>query len=150
MVKLNLTIVAIVLSCIAIVLSIAQPTINFFSSMTQVGKPSFSISVMDFYVFTAFTRITIRNNGTATAHNVWVNLIFFAPTLPNWEATETIPEISASASIEIEIPIGRFQLESTVPEGPWFYNATSYEAYIHVKCEESIPTASFHFEHFIT
>jgi hypothetical protein len=118
---------------------------------TESGKPSFSISgATEFYVFYTFTRITLTNNGTATAHDVRVNLIFTAPALQNWEATEFLSEINKSESPMMEIPIGYYQLNSTVPNGEWFSNVTSYEAYVHVKCQELETTTSFHFQHFIT
>jgi hypothetical protein len=120
---------------------------------TESEKPSFSISgATEFYVFYTFTRIYLTNNGTTTAHDVRVNLIFYGNTLENWEATEFLSEINEGESIMIEIPIGYYQLNSSVPSfyGQWFTNVTSYEAYVHIKCRELETTTSFHFQHFIT
>lgn len=150
--KPSLTAIAIILSVIAIVISLIQPTYNFLITMnkTENGTPSFSISGPDFYVFYTFTRITLRNNGTATAHGVRLNLIFTANALQNWEATEFLSEINQDAPTTIEIPIGYYQLNSTVPIGQWFSNVASYEAYVHITCQELEQTTSFHFQHFIT
>jgi hypothetical protein len=118
---------------------------------TENGEPSFHISgPTEFYVFYTFTRITLTNNGTASTHDVKVQLIFTAPTLQNWQATQFLSEINESESIVMEFPIGYYQLNSTVPEGEWFTNVTSYEAYVHVTCRELDSTTSFHFQHFIT
>jgi len=151
--KPSLPTIAIILSVIAIVISLIQPTYNFLTSMnkTESGIPSFSISgTTDFYVFYTFTRITLSNWGNATAHNVRANLIFTGPALPNWEATESLSEINKDETVMIEIPIGYYQLNSTVPKGEWFSNVTSYEAYVHITCQELEQTTTFHFQHFIT
>lgn len=150
--KASLATIAIILSVIAIVISLSQPTYNFLTTMnkTENGTPSFDIFGPDFYVFYTFTRITLRNNGTATAHGVRLSLTFTANALQNWEATESLSEISKGDSVMVEIPIGYYQLNSTVPSGEWFSNVTSYEAYVHIKCQELGQTTTFHFQHFIT
>jgi len=153
--KPSLSLVAITLSIIAIIMSLSQPTYNFLTTMnkTESGKPSFSMSApFDFYVFSTFTRITLSNTGTATAHDVQVQLIFFGSALENWEATEFIPEINKSKSVMLEFPIGYYQLNASILSlfGQWFTNITSYEANVHVKCNELDSTTSFHFQHFIT
>lgn len=150
--KQSLATIAIILSVIAIVISLIQPTYNFLTSTskTENGTPSFSMSGPDFYVFYTFTRITLRNNGTATAHGIRLSLIFTASALQNWDATEFLSEISKGESVMIEIPIGYYQLNSTVPNGEWFSTVSNYEAYVHITCQELETTSSFHFQNFIT
>jgi len=150
--KPSLVTIAIILSVIAIVISLIQPTYNFLTttSKTQSGLPSFYLGNTDFYVFNTHTRITLHNFGNATAHDVRLNLIFTGPALPNWEATEFLSEIDEGESVLIEFPTGYYQLNSAVPNGQWFTNATSYEAYVHVTCQELEQTTTFHFQHFIT
>lgn len=135
--------VAIVLSCLAIVISLIQPTYNYYimSITKEEGIPSFSIwggpDFSDFYTFSTFTRITIWNNGTATAHNVKVELTFYNPPAYGYEATQFIPEIQDDARVMIKFPIGDYHLESTIPDwNGYFTNASRYEAYVHITCKE--------------
>ena len=147
--KVNLSIIAISLSCIAIIISLIQPTYNFLISINQQGEPSFNISF--FEVLGAFTRFAIRNNGTSKAENVQVHVIFSAPTLPNLETSEFISEIQKGDSITIRIPIGQHQLKSTIPDlNGWFTNASEYIAYIHITCDELVGSRSFQFENFVS
>jgi hypothetical protein len=119
---------------------------------TESGKPSFSMGRTDFYVHYTFTRINLRNNGTATAHDVRVTVIFFGSTLQNWEMTEFLYQLNASDSVMIEIPVGYLQLNSSVPSffGEWFTNVTSYEADVHIRCRGLQSTTTFLFQNFIT
>jgi hypothetical protein len=146
--KQSLVTVALVLSVIAIIISVIQPTYNFLTAMnkTENGTPSFNISGPDFYVFQTFTRITLRNNGTATVHDVNLNLFFTGFGLPTWEATEFVSEIDKSQSVVFEIPIGFYQLTSISS----FNNVSSYEALVHITCKELGSTTTFQFQHFIT
>lgn len=144
--KSSLTIIAICLSSIAIVISLAEPVYNFLRDKEE-GTPSFD--VYEFRVSRTSTRLKIDNNGTGTAHNIRIHLIFGASALPNWEATEFIPEIRETYSVHIEIPIGQYHLQSTVPEEQWFTNAPHYEAYVHITSDELFTPTSFHFENFI-
>jgi len=138
----RLSVISAVLSIIALVASLGV----FFHSERplQTGKPSFDIDApVDFYIFETFTRLTLRNNGTATAHNIRVNIIFTGVWVPNWEVTEFIPELSANDVVVLEIPIGTQQLRSIKP--PYYGNSSSYEALVHITCNE-LPTAtSFYF-----
>jgi len=144
----NLSVVAIALSILAIVVSLAQPTYNLLVEISRKqGKPSFAI---DFYVFETFTLLHIQNNGTDTAHNIQVFLLFTAPQLKQWNAIQYIPEIKENKSKKITIPIGRYQLESAVPEGQSSTNVTDYEADVLIKCNELVSATSFHFKNFIT
>jgi len=149
--KPSLVTIAIILSVIAIAISLSQPTYNFLMTMnkTENGTPSFSISGPDFYVFYTFTRITLTNNGTATAHDVGLGLTFYNPPLGNWEATEFVSEIGTNESVEFEIPIGYYQLNSSIPAVS-FVNASSYEAFVQITCKELASTTTFQFQHFMT
>lgn len=147
--KINLSMVAIVLAGIAVVISLSQPVYHFLVNVNRSdeGKPSFN--VYDFYVFHTFTRLYIRNNGTVTAHNVGINLVFTGFALSNWEATQFIPETREGFAVMLEFPIGQYQLESTVPEGQWFTNASDYKAVVHIICNELVVPRTFHFQDFI-
>ena len=106
---------------------------------TKLGKPSFYMSPIDLYVFGTFTRISIRNNGTATAHNIKVYIIFtgiYSPDfVPNWEITDFIPELQPDKMTELSIPIGQQQLIDSI-RGLYQGNLTSYDILIHVTCDE--------------
>jgi len=144
----NLCVVAIALSILAIVVSLAQPTYNFLVGINRKqGKPSFAI---DFCVFETFTLLEIENNGTDTAHNIAVNLIFRAPQIKDWNAIQFIPEIKENKSKLLAIPIGRYQLESAIREEQTSANVTDYEADVLIKCDELVSAASFHYEKSIT
>ena len=148
--KINLSIVAIVLATIAIIISLSQPTDQFLVNInsSDEGKPAFN--VYDFYIFHTFTRLYIRNNGTATAHNIGINLIFTGFALSNWEATQFIPEIREGFAVILEFPIGQYQLESTIPEGQSFTNVSQYEAIVHITCNELAVPRTFNFQDFIS
>ena len=144
----NLSSVAIALSILAIVVSLAQPTYNFLVGISRKqGKPSFAI---DFTMFETFTLINIKNNGTDTAHNIEVILIFRAPQLKDWNANQFIPEIKENKSKLLAIPIGHYQLESAIREGQSSTNVTDYEADVLIKCDELVSGTSFHYKNFIT
>lgn len=150
---MKIAIIAIVLSIVALAVSVAQPTYNLLTSNTSGGQPSFSIQSFDLEV--TFTRIIIRNNGTGTAHNIRVELIYTTMTtggsLPNHEAIQFIPEIATGEATMLVYPIGTYDLNATVP---WYLQSTSistYEAYVHIECKElGHMTTSFHFQHFIS
>lgn len=152
--KLNLSVIGIILSIIAIILSILLPA--YYLSMNTVkpetGKPSFDFDTGVFVVQPTFTRIAIINNGTATAHNIRVQLIFTASFLRNWQATEFLSQLNATDSAEIEIPIGSSHLKSNMSS--YFVgqtvDATTYELWVHTTCNELDSMTSFHFENFIT
>ena len=143
----NLSLVAVALSIVAVVVSLAQPTYNFLVGISRKpGKPSFAL---DFYVFETFTLLNIGNNGTDTANSIQVCLILRAPQLKGWTAIQFIPEIKENKSKMLTIPIGRYQLESAIPEGQSSTGLTDYEADVLIKCNELV-SASFHYENFIT
>ena len=147
-VKPSLSVVAVVLSSVAIVVSLAQPAYNLFmsSNKQEEGKPSFDL--FNFYVAYTYTYIGIDNNGTATAHNVFVTFYFLKPLNSNfeWATIECIPEIREGGSAILTIPVGRYHLESTYPGT----NATDYEVHVAVFCvhEQSEIHADFHLEDF--
>ena len=148
--KVNLNVVAVCLSCIAIVISLAFPLYDYIVSLERQQEqetPSFDL---DFLIVHTYTLLRIENNGTATAHNIEVRLMFEGSALPSWETTEFIPEIERDVKIYLYIPIGKYQLETAIPEGNWFTNATFYEAHIYIFCNELDLTSTFHFENIIS
>jgi hypothetical protein len=70
--------------------------------------------------------------------------------LPNHQAIEYIPEIAVGDTAMLDYPTGASDLNVTVP---WYAQSTSistYEAYVHIQCNELgyMPT-SFTFKNFI-
>ncbi len=114
--KLNLPLIAVILSIIATVVGLSQPIYSFMTKTeTDSGEPSFSLSTpgRNFLLDYTYSRIYVYNNGTATAHNVKVWLIYTAAALSNWDATEFLPQLQKSEYEIIEIPIGYYHLNST-------------------------------------
>jgi hypothetical protein len=152
--KLNLSVLALILSLAAIILSVALPSYyrSIDTSKTETGTPSFDLDTDIFVVMSTFTRIAITNNGTATAHNIKVQMIFTAPFLKNWEATEFVSQLNTTDVVEMEIPIGTSHLSSNMSsyfEGQ-IVDATTYEVYVHITCDELDSMTSFHLENIIT
>jgi hypothetical protein len=130
--------VSITLSIIAISLGIANLLLIVNPFQTQVGKPSFYIEDYPYgvYPFSTFTRIRLENNGTATAHNIQVDII-----AGSFEYSEFIPELSylfyyGRDEVTISVPIGTNQLRSPT------------QLYIYITCNElpsSTTATTFHF-----
>ena len=149
--KLNLAAVAIVLSLVSITLSLAQPTYNFLVSTNQTtGIPDFSVEQFD--VVKTHTLVHIRNNGTATAHNVWVTLNFETQYLtPQWTTSENIPEIEPNNVSHNYLPIGTHQLKSTIPSDLWAnYDSIVYEITVGIYCREIPEWAYSRFSYNVT
>lgn len=125
----RLAIVSIVLSIIAISLSgiTLVYLINPLLLSPQIGKPSFDVISVD--TFYTFTRIYLQNNGTATAHNVQVNIILEG----KYENVWFIPKLIPHRSVAFGIPMGRQQFE----------HATLH---VHIECDELLTTTSFQFD----
>lgn len=146
--KLSLSTIAVILSTISLVISIAQPTYNLIMiNSRQQGKPSFELA--NFYVSYTYTLIEIRNNGTATARNVIVTFYFLRPPSPNstyrsyeWATTEFMEEIREGESGFMLVPVGSYHLESTYQN----INATDYSARVTAHCEQA--ENLFYLEHF--
>jgi hypothetical protein len=144
--------IAVALSVIAVVVTVGPPAYNFISDQLvakTATAPDFAVTT--FTVDDTATLITIRNNGTAVAHNVRVRLMFYGSGLTQWAMTEFVPEIGSNAETIVVMPIGKYQLESAIlPE--MNVSANSYEADVGITCNE-LPepfTNEFYFTHFIT
>ena len=137
--KLNLSLVAIILSIIAIIVILFQPTYNFLVNMnTESGRPSFSVSEGDFTSKT-YTEISFTNNGTAIAHGIRMSLDFRAPGHGTWDVTEILPELGINKSLYIKIPT------------PWYgANITNYETNVYIDCDELNEMLHFQFQHSMT
>ncbi|MEM2147628.1 MAG: hypothetical protein QXJ94_03375 [Candidatus Bathyarchaeia archaeon] len=135
----NLSVIAVILSTIALTISLTQPMYNLIiNNSEQQGKSSFELA--DFYVSYTYTLIEIRNNGTATAKNVIVTFYFLKPPSSNssyrpfeWTTTEFIEEIKEGESALMAVPVGSYHLESTYQN----INATDYSAKVIVHCEQA-------------
>jgi hypothetical protein len=147
----NLSVIAVVLSTIALTISLTQPMYNLIiNNSGQQCRPSFELA--NFYVSYTYTLIEIRNNGTATAKNVIVTFYFLRPPSLDsnfrpfeWATTEFIEEIREGESAFMSVPVGSYHLESTYQD----INATDYSAEVIVHCEqaENLNTV-FYLEHF--
>jgi hypothetical protein len=147
----NLPVIAVILSTIALIVSLTQPMYNLIIiNGRQQGKPSFELA--SFYVSYTYTLIEIRNNGTATARNVIVTFYFLRPPSLNstyrpyeWATTEFMEEIREGESGFMSVPVGSYHLESTYQN----INAADYSARVTVHCEqaENLNTI-FYLEHF--
>lgn len=149
--KPNLCTVAVVLSAVALIASLAQPTYNLINSLKQQGQPSFELAV--FSVTYTHTVIEIRNNGSATANNVHVTSYFwrrlnisYVYRYPDWATSASMPVIKQDRTEVLIIPVGRYHLESAFSGT----NVTDYVARISVFCvyEETEIHATFDLDHF--
>lgn len=147
--KLDLSIVAVILSIIAVGVSLAKPISDYVSNtgIAEEGEPSFKIIKFDF--FETYTRIYIQNNGTAHAHNILVSLYFNGSSLQPWAETQSMAELNDTTWVPLSFPIGRLQLESTLPSGE-LANATRYQCDIFIYCNEMKYPTNFHYDQIIT
>jgi len=143
--KPNLSKIAILLSIIAIAISIAQPIDSYFRSVHEremeelAGKlkPQFSPSIGDLAVYHRYTIVYLVNYGNATAHNIFVSLYFLAGDDWNTEirSSQFVPEIQPEDSAMVMFPIGETDLELAISESMGL-NITDYEADVFIKCNE--------------
>lgn len=147
--KLSLSLVAVVLSIIAVGVSLAKPISDYANRMgkAEEGEPSFNVIKFDF--FGTYTRIYIQNNGTAAAHNIRVVLYFNGSGLEPWEETQSLAELKSTRWEPLSFAIGRLQLESTLaPEE--LANAAEYQCDIFIFCNEMTDPMNFHYDRVIT
>jgi hypothetical protein len=147
--KLDLSILAVILSIIAVGVSLAKQISDYVSNtgIAEEGEPSFKIIKFDF--FETYTRIYIQNNGTAHAHNILVSLYFNGSGLQPWAETQSIAELNDTIWVPLSFPIGRLQLESKLPPGE-LANATTYQCDIFIYCNEMKYPTNFHNDQIIT
>lgn len=123
----TLTAISLALSVIAIAVSITPPISSFLTTMNrEEGKPSFDIA--NFYVNKFDTKIILKNNGTATAHNVKVYIGYSALYVSS--ASQFLPEINNDDSAVLRMLIGTFHLAY----GDSLYR--NYAAHITIECDE--------------
>jgi len=124
----RLAIASIVLSILAISLSATTLVYLIYPLLSpQIGKPSFCIEYSDVNVFARYTRIYLRNNGTATAHNVRISVVGI------YENDWFIPELRPNKGVYLGVPFGRDDFE----------HATLY---VYIECDELPSTTSFQFD----
>lgn len=128
--KMIISWLSISLSVIAFLFSSAS--LFYIYAQIPTGKPSFRIDSISMH--STYTTIEIRNNGTATAHNIRVHVIFA------WggpENTEFISELSPGRYVRVSIPLGKNAIEQTMdPE----------KIFVHVTCNEfGFASSSFEF-----
>lgn len=143
--------IAITLSCIALIVGIVQPAYDFIDSHRQEGQPSFEL--YRFFVAYTYGGIEIRNNGSATAYNVVVTFCFLRRLnssldywSPEWAGGGTIREIKVGENGILTVSVGQYNMETTFPNT----NITDFGAQVSVSCihEGSEIHASFELESF--
>lgn len=138
----KLAVIAVILASFALVISIAQPTYNFFVGLN--GKPSFQIYLLSLDEFA--TTLSLYNNGTTAAHNVAVRLYFIGPNttderldLSCYQHTSELQ--NNNQHVVFSFPIGEFQLQ----DGGW--NVTQYTLNLDVSCDELPSAQTAHFSY---
>jgi len=146
---MKLVLIAVVLGIIALAVSVGQPIYNLLVVEEEEGKPSFCLTTPIFTLFDTFTELAIKNNGTADAHNVKVELVFgchLAATVVNVSthyAVEFIPELARNESTTLYFQIGGYLLNATsVMHVPF----SEYWADTYIYCKELGNVEHFHFD----
>lgn len=143
--------IAVVVSSLALIISIAQPAYIFIENFSFRGQPSFELS--QFCVAYTYTYLEIHNNGSATAFNVVVDFCFLrslnsssTSKSPEWAVRTLIAEIRKDESRILTMPIGRYHVESTFPN----MSIEDFEARVSVICvaDQSEIHAIFELDHF--
>jgi hypothetical protein len=139
----SLSVIAIVLSALALVLSLVQ--IAIFLPRTPAAFPSFDIS--RFETSETFTKIQIYNNGTERVDNIRVLLIYESP-----DPTSPLRQLAFPTTVYIPgLPPGRYQFTDVlVPIGKaqlrtQTQNIADYVADVWISCENSYPGMHFTF-----
>jgi hypothetical protein len=149
-----MALIAVVVSIIALAVSIGQPIYNLLTVEKEEGKPSFCLTTPTFILFQTFTEFAIKNNGTADAHNVKVELVFSfnlyprsIPLSTHW-AVEFIPELARNESTTLYFQIGAYLLNATaLTQVP----LSEYWADAYVYCKElGNMSEHFHFDSILT
>lgn len=145
---MKLALIAGVLSVIALTVSVGLPMYSLLTTRIEEGSPSFCLSIPSFTLFETFTEIAIRNNGTADAHNVRVDL-YFSHEWHNMPVTthcanQFIPELAKNESTVIYFQIGGYILNATaIGQVP----LSAYRADVYLYCKELGNTSVwFHFD----
>jgi hypothetical protein len=136
-----LAVTAIVLSLIAIAVSIIPPMYNILSTSNRGkgGVPSFKIT--NFSVGTFDTYFFLWNNGTATAHNIEVDV---GTNILEWygslEAHEFVAELKNGSDVPMAVPWGTFNAAYLLGN-----SSKEYEVGISISCDELDFQVSFYF-----
>jgi hypothetical protein len=145
---MKLVLIAVVVSIIALAVSIGQPIYNLLMVKEEEGKPSFCLTTPIFTLFQTFTELAIKNNGTADAHNVKVELVFgcnpYAYPFSTHHAVEIIPELPRNESTTLYFQIGAYLLNATsLMQVP----LSEYWADTYINCKElGSVSEHFHFD----
>jgi hypothetical protein len=139
--KLSLGAVALIVGVAALLVAAAQPTYNYFVAMqnAETGKPSFDIR--GFYLWPTYTEIFLWNNGTATAHNIDLDLAYYNGS-EIWQASQSISEISSGRGANFYVPIGTYQLSSMLSPPK---TLSDYAASVQITCKELSNLTFFQF-----
>jgi hypothetical protein len=107
---MRLAVVAIILASCALVISILQPSYNFFTDPNNQVPGQPAINLQSLYLGQFDTHAVLVNNGTATAHNVKLNFAFSGPnTLAYDRFIGDLP--NTGEYTRVTFPIGEFQLQ---------------------------------------
>jgi len=141
--KVNLSVFAIVLSCLALAVSLAQS----FNALPKAPPPPPSFDISDFEINETYTQMRIYNNGTDMAYNIRVLVIYESPdpTSPlrqlAFPLTVYIPELAPGEYrfTQILVPIGKMQLRTQTQ------NISEYVADVWISCRNFQPGLHFSF-----
>lgn len=137
--KVNLNVVAILLSTLALAISLIQPIQNYLMTFNvpRENKPSFDMPVTQYHgnviVGPITTSFYIVNNGSAAAHDVHVRVYFDAHSYDIY-LEQYVPEIEQDGSKTLYFPVGYKQLEMA------WGDYGNYTITIWIKCKE-VPSA---------
>lgn len=139
--KVNLSIIAIVLSILALAVSLAQ----LYDSLPRTSAlPSFNVS--DFEIYETYTEMRVYNNGSTVVYDVRVLVDYVGsdPTSPLRERafplTVYVPQLAPGVFFEhILVPIGKMQLRTQTQD------ISEYVAEVWVSCDSFYPGLRFSF-----
>lgn len=149
--KVNLTVIAIILSILAFAISLIQPVQNFLMAFNvpEEKRPSFDMPVTQYHgnviVGPITTSFFIVNNGSATAHDVHVKIHFDAHSYDIY-LEQYVPEIKPGSSKTLYFPVGWRQLELAWGNyGEAWGGPTNYTITIWIDCKEVLSAERFEF-----
>lgn len=148
--KPSLAEIAVILSVVALGISVSQPIYSFLTTQisskesTMSNKPSFDMPVSQYHGNVILGPITtsfvIKNNGSGPAHDVDVKVYFNAHSYDVY-LEQYLSEIEQGASRTVYFPIGYRQLElawGTI--GETWGGSKNYTITVWIDCRE-VPSA---------
>ena len=141
-VKLTTSGFALIVGGIALLMSVGYPLANYLVAVRVSGEPI--LSVPDVYVSAYYTHVELSNIGSATSHNVRLEIVYEGhglPALGNVRATEFVPQLDKGDTVELDLPIGRSVLREQTLDLSRFTAVIKFES-------DETPVQSFNFNPF--